>query len=130
MTNDELKRLFPRASQSFIQRNAARLRANNPEPTQGNALVGVVPGKEKSGTRTPICTEPSSRLRIRFTIYAVRPADWDAWHVKELQDLLIKSGILSGDEWYSLEGQVCSEKVYSKEEERTEIEIMSQGDLP
>jgi len=53
----------------------------------------------------------------------MHPCDWDGYSIKELQDILIKAGILDGDEWYRLHGTVVSRKVHTKEEERTEVMI-------
>jgi hypothetical protein len=100
----------------FLDRHAG-VRAPYPQPAKGDALVSAAPRKGKSSPRTPRCI-------IRFTIYAVRPADWDGYHIKELQDCLVKSGLLDGDEWDILEGQVTSEKVHTKAEEKTVIEVI------
>lgn len=90
-----------------------RLSSGDDERTQGNPLDRVVPRKATS----------SARAKISFTIFAVRPADWDNWHIKELQDVLVHAGILDGDEWNMLRGEIISEKVHTKAEERTEISI-------
>lgn len=106
------------------QARRARIRSSEPKPVEGNTLVGTVPRKAKSRNRAPVSPEPKSRQRIKFTVYAVRPCDWDGYHIKELQDMLIHAGILDSDDWASLRGEVISEKVYSKEEEMTVIEIL------
>lgn len=63
------------------------------------------------------------RARIIFRIYSVRPADWDGYHVKPIQDCLGHAALLDGDDWNLLQGEVISDKVHTKSEERTEIEI-------
>lgn len=90
-----------------------RLRPTVSEPVKRSALVGGVP-REVPGR---------IRSRIRFTVYAVRPCDWDGYSIKPLQDCLVRASILHGDDWDLLQGEVISEKVHSKEEERTEITI-------
>lgn len=99
------------------------LPAPDQKPTQGQSLERTVSGKSKSSACPVDRPEPPRRTRIKFTIYAVRPCDWDNWSIKECQDLLIKAGILHGDDWHSLQGEIVSEKVHSKDEERTVIEI-------
>ncbi len=85
-----------------------------PEPVKRRALVRRVPREKTSGPR----------FAITFTVFAVRPCDWDGWHIKPLLDMVVNAGIIPGDTWYQLEGSVRSFKVYSEEEERTEIEIV------
>ena len=65
------------------------------------------------------------RAKILFTVYARRPLDWDNYRLKDLQDCIVKSGILDGDEWDVLEGSVVSAKAHKKEEERTVVEIQT-----
>lgn len=120
MTANELRRRFPNASAAFIRHNStddSGLRPNDQKPDEGSALVRRVSRKEKGGPR------PAFRYRIRFTVYAVHPADWDGYNIKELQDMLVAATVLHGDEWDVLQGEVVSEKVHQKEEERTEIVI-------
>jgi len=116
MTRNELTRRFPNASPAFIKANCfdtARLPAGDTQRDQRKPLVRSISGEETSRVR----------VKIRFRIFAVRPADWDGWHIKELQDLLIHAGILDGDEWYRVSGEIISEKVSTKTEERTEITV-------
>ncbi len=116
ITPNELKRLFPQASADTISRNqvgATGLHPVEPEPVKRRSLVRRVPRKEACGPR----------FEIVFTIYAVRPCDWDGWHIKPTQDLLAAIGLLPGDAWHQLEGRVRSRKVHTAEEERTEIII-------
>lgn len=110
----------------YIQRRQAsyqRVRAAEPQPTQGDTLECALPRKAKSSSGPAVSTEPRRRHRITFRVYAVRPCDYDGYHIKELQDMCIKAGLLAGDEWDILQGEVISEKVHKKEQERTEIEI-------
>ena len=93
--------------------NDTRVLASNDKPVKRRSLGDGIQGKAKGGIFFKIC----------FTVYAVRPADWDGWHIKELQDLLVKSGVIPGDDWATLGGEVLSRKVKTKEEEKTVIEI-------
>lgn len=99
----------------------AALRTNDPQPTQGDALVGAAPRKGKGGKGAVL--DAPCRRSITFRVYAVRPADWDGYSIKELQDCLRHAGVLDDDAWDRLYGTVISEKVCTKDEERTEIEI-------
>lgn len=97
---------------------ASGLPATNTQPTQRQPLERTAPRKDKGRVVT------SPRHRIRFTIYAVRPCDWDGHHIKELQDMLVNASIIPDDNWGFLQGEVISEKAHSLEEERTEIELI------
>lgn len=117
----ELLKRFPNASESFLRANSAGgapLCALHSQPTQGDALVSVAPrkGKGRKGAVLGV-----ARRRITYCVFSVRPADWDGYSVKELQDCLVHAGILDGDDWHQLQGTVISEKAHSKEDERTEI---------
>jgi hypothetical protein len=117
---NELKRRFPHCSEAFLKANADRLtglRPDDTKSTQRRPLERRVSREEKSRPRS------QERTRIRFRIYSTRPADWDNYSTKQLQDCLIKSGLLDGDDWDRLLGEVIPEKVHSKAEERTVIEI-------
>lgn len=94
---------------------APRLPTVHAEPVKGKPLDCQVSG-EAAGR---------ARVKIRFSFYSRRPCDWDAYSVKELQDLLVHAGILDSDQWDSLQGEIISEKVQQKEEERTEITFES-----
>lgn len=119
MNVNKLTRLFPNAGPHFIklnsdiQDNAERVYSTDKKQFEGNTLVGSTPREAKS----------RNRFKIFFTVYAVRPADYDGYHIKELQDLLVKSGVIPDDNWFTLRGEVIPEKVDKEEEERLEIEI-------
>jgi len=89
------------------------LRPGEPEPVKRRALVSRVPREEKSGPRFEVC----------FTVFSVRPCDWDGYHIKPLLDMVVHAGILPGDAWHQLDGRVRSRKVSTAEEEKTLIEI-------
>lgn len=93
--------------------STTRIPTRKQKRPKGGTLVSGVP-REETG---------SPRLNVHFTIYAQRPCDWDGWHIKPIQDMLIEAGILSDDAWNILNGSVSARQVHSAEEERTEIEI-------
>ena len=89
------------------------LRPGEPEPVKRRTLVRRIPREEKSGPR----------FDIVFTVYAVRPCDFDGWHIKPAIDMLVRAKIIPGDAWNQLQGSIRSRRVQTVEEERTEIEI-------
>lgn len=116
MNQNKLKRLFPHASPSFISANKdsdSEVHPSEQKCLKRNSLECVAQGKDKSHPRFEIC----------FRIYSTRPNDWDNPWTKAMQDCLVNAGILHDDKWNVLQGSVISEKTYSKDEERTEIEI-------
>jgi len=121
MTLNELKRRFPNASAAFIQENL--------DSDDG----GVCSKHSKRIERMPLDLNPEreeacwhdadASFEITFTVYSVRPCDYDGYDIKYLQDWLVSAGIISGDDWKTITGRVCSRKAKSKEEEKTVIEI-------
>ena len=121
MNEHELRRRFPNASSSTIQRNAVLDPGGVPAPNaqpDGRMPLERGKGRKKAGSRST-----AGRVTIRFTVYAVRPADWDGWNIKPLQDGFRHAQLLVGDDWHQLQGEVRSEKVHSIEEERTVVEL-------
>ena len=121
MNEHEFRRRFPNASASTIRRNAEdRTAGVPPANAQSDGRVPLVRGKgrKKTGGRST-----AGRVTIRFTIYAIRPADWDGWNIKQIQDGLRHASLLVNDDWHLLQGEVRSEKVQTIEEERTVIEL-------
>lgn len=118
---EALRKRFPNASEAFLARNsepvAARPHPSIQEPAQGKTLDRAASGKDSSGR----CHR--SRVKIRVTVRAIRPCDYDNYHIKELQDVLVRAGILEDDSWDLLQGEVVSEKVDTIEQEGTLIEI-------
>lgn len=126
MTFEQLKAKFPNASESFLRANAdraPRIPAAKPKPVEGESLERTGQGKETSTVGSKKCIISGGKFRITFRVFARRPADWDNYHIKEIQDGLVMSGLLSGDSWNQLHGAIISEKVHSKDQERTEILI-------
>lgn len=94
----------------------ARLPPANQEQGKGTALVPLRQGK------TTRHKGDGNRYNITFTVYAVRPADYDGLDIKWLQDRIVDAGWLPNDDWQTLEGTVRSRKCKTGEE-RTEVEI-------
>ncbi len=98
----------------YLASHAKRIRAEHPQPVKRRTLERPC-FRENQGV---------SRVGIKFRIYAIRAADWDGYDFKGLIDMLTKASILETDQWNRLECTgIKSEEVYTKEEERTEIEI-------
>ncbi len=119
MNENRLKRFFPNASTAFIKKNSdlptgnQRLPSNEQQQPKRGSLDSPTKRKEQS----------TARFEITFEIYAVRPNDWDNVHVKEIQDSLIRAGILFDDNYKLLQGRIIAKKAHSKEEERTVITL-------
>ena len=94
-----------------------RLPPADPKPRQGTALVTLRKRKAASDK------VDGKLYSIILTIYAVRPADYDGWDIKWLQDRIVEDGWLPDDNWRCLEGTVRSRKC-TRAEERTECEII------
>lgn len=104
----------PEQYASYIKTVARRVFADHKKSVEGNALECPIPRKDPD----------HPRVKILFRVFAVYPTDWDGSTFKELQDGIVHAGLLDGDEWDRLEcAGIVSEKAYSKEEERTEVEI-------
>lgn len=124
LTRERLRQLLPRSSQAFLDLNAPDL-APFPssaieEHVEGRPLDEVLPAQAAGSQGTP------RRFKVIFHVRAVQPCDWDNYHIKELQDLLVHAGVLPSDKWTVLQGEVIPEKVCSREEEGTLIEVLEQ----
>ena len=117
----ELKRRFPNISSSCLRANsAAALPTSDPKPTQGGALRRVSKRTQASSHGVVV------RTGLLFRVYAQRPADPDGWDLKEIIDALAGARLLDADRWDKCYiAGIYSEKVHSKEEERTEVTILS-----
>lgn len=123
MTKNEILRRLPNASQSFLKANAEDCPSSLPtqyqEPVKGSPLERV-PKRAKKGSHGPL-----ERIGLGFSVWATRPADPDGWDFKEIIDALVGAKILDGDRWDKLYiAWIHSQKVYSRNEERTEISII------
>lgn len=93
---------------------ATKLRPSHKEPDEGKALDVPVRREEES----------CPRFEIMFHVYAFQPADYDNYNIKELQDLVVKSGIIPGDDWQTLRGRCIPHKAATEAEVGTRIEII------
>jgi hypothetical protein len=109
-----LHAIFPRASKSFIALNAQLSRAI-PQSDQAPALGSAIPGKVQS----------VPRVTVRFIGYRCRPLDPDnfAGGCKDLLDGLRHAALILGDEPWRINFETRQEKVRSRCEEKTVIEI-------
>lgn len=141
LTKEELRKLFPEASQAFIDAQVGGPGKRNVYPTIGGTLVAIRPvdeglrasqpepaprNKRKAVVR-PGPREEASRRRlvVIFTVRSRRPCDWDNYWVKGLQDALVHSGLMESDSWKHVKGgTVWTEKVHRAEDEGTLIEIL------
>ena len=96
---------------------ARRVHALQPQPVERLPLVIAPEGKEACWYGA------ATRFEITFTVYAVRPCDYDGYDIKALQDFCVAAGIIPDDDWRTLSGRVISRKVATKAEEKTVIEI-------
>lgn len=123
-SSDELKRRFPNASSTFLRLNSSDTPGIPPGNAQSDGRVSLV---SKAKRNQKVHRSVAGRLTLRITVYAVRPADWDGWFTKPIQDGLRHAQLLVGDDWHLLRGEVTSEKVQTVGEERTVIEIIAPG---
>jgi hypothetical protein len=71
-------------------------------------------------------TQSTGCVPVRFTLYRCRLLDVDAKYtsVKDLLDCVVASGIVAGDKEGQITLEVNQVKVKTKEEERTEVEVI------
>lgn len=149
MTTAELRKMFPNASDSFIEANKRgyyesiverhitqkkaqlddeqlqlnkdnnKLQDSIVKCNQTSALGSPVKGKEKSMGGL------QERVRIKFTGHRVRPTDPDnfAGSIKDCLDFLHRSQLIEGDEPWKIILETDQVKVKHYEDEKTEIEI-------
>ena len=124
-----LRKKFPNAPESFFKRqieyedshnNRPRLRPAAPQP------ASRVPLADGGIAEDPHWYDAAKRFEIRFTVYSVRPADWDGYYVKALQDFLVRAGIIPEDRWDVIVGAtIHSKKAATEREEKTVVEIIT-----
>lgn len=120
MTADQLRTIFPNASEQFIRANAS-------DPPR-RPLPDAKSQRDKAPTLgRPIQGEAQSlqRTRVRFTGFRVKPLDPDnfAGSVKDLLDGLRHSSLIPGDELWRITLETEQVKVGHYCDERTEILI-------
>lgn len=106
-------------SKSNLADKLSRLRADDQKPTQGNALVGPVSGEDPCWYGAARCFE------VRISVFSSRPADWDGYDFKALQDCIVATQLLPEDGWrVVIRAQIESKKAHTKGAERTVVEII------
>lgn len=110
-----LRKLFPRASQGFIEANVA-LRSFKPKRTGRPPLVGKAPGKETGDVR----------VALRITQCRARLLDEDnlTGSVKRLVDCLCEVGLIPGDAPAQTSIHVSQAKVQHYTEQKTIVDII------
>ena len=111
------------------------VRRRNPH-LYGDSGSGIRPAASQPTARLPLEGGGESedtnwyasarRFEIQLTVYSVRPADWDGYYFKALQDFLVKAGVIPQDRWDIVIGAtVRSKKAATEGEEKTVINIMA-----
>lgn len=115
MNPNELRQRFPFASETCIALNAS-IQSAKPEPITPKPLERVAKRKEKS----------VARIALRYRIYRVRLQDPDnaAAGTKAITDGLRRCGLIQNDSPQEISLTVEQEKVRTRTEERTELEII------
>ena len=140
---------FPRASKSFLDANRVILEGmGHPEryPDNQNAVQSIVErkkGKHETNHQRKIqdseqCEQKAAlgsgsegeascprRPLVGFTLFRVKLLDWEAKYssVKDLLDGLRYAGLIRGDKEGEIRLDVRQEKVRTRKEETTEIEV-------
>jgi len=118
---NKLKRLFPNSSDDFYRKNSddndAGVCAVQPKPIKRVPLDLTPEGEEACWY------DADAKFEITFTVYSVRPCDWDGYDIKHLQDWLVQAGFLPNDDWKTLSGRCVSAKAATKDDEKTVIEV-------
>jgi hypothetical protein len=99
------------------ENNNGRICAPATQPTKRMSLDAVGETKEANWHDADSCFE------IKFVVYSLRPADWDGYDFKALQDFFVTAGIIPDDRWDIIFGGAMSRKAATKDAEKTEIEI-------
>lgn len=119
MTRDEILKRYPRASESFLRANATD--GARPRPVvERSAGVGTL-GPKKTKAVDP------RKFLVRVTSFRRRLLDIDNLCEKFHVDCCRYAGILPSDAPGQTKIEVSQQKVASKEEERTEIEILTEN---
>lgn len=110
--------------QAILERQAARAARKAGVGAQGVPAANAECDPRQALER-PVARKAADgkRFEILFTVYAVRPCDYDNYHCKVLQDCLVRAGFIPNDDWRTLQGRVISHKANNRQEERTEIVI-------
>lgn len=120
MTRNEILTRWPKSSESFIRANLGTPSPNDPSPAPKLERRPGHGALAKGKSKGPVPT----RVLVRVTSYRCRLLDEDNLCEKYAIDCCRYSGLLQGDSPAEAKIEVCQEKVGSKTEERTLIEIM------
>lgn len=104
-------------SKANLDPDHSGLRSMQSKPDERVSLDAIEVGKEKGWA------DAYGRFEVVFTVYSVRPCDWDGYDIKSLQDFLVSTGIIPNDGWKTLSGRVVSCKAATQGEEKTIITI-------
>lgn len=86
--------------------------------------VERLPLEDFGGSENPHWYDAARSFEIRVIVYSRRPADWDAYDCKALQDFCVKNGIIPEDRWdVVVSGAIHSRKAATEGEEKTEVKI-------
>lgn len=121
-----IARKFPISDATRKRNQAGAVGPPATDPQQPKRLsLECVHDRKKASGAGDVGSSDNGPCQIRITVYAVRPADFDGWHIKEIVDGCVKAGLLDNDDWRNCPtGTVTSKKVHTPEEERTEVEII------
>jgi Holliday junction resolvase RusA-like endonuclease len=125
MKRDEIIKRYPNASPSFIARNCDDNAASLPPKASGKRRNEALDRSAQRKRAVEDGAESGARYHIRFTVYSIRPRDWDnlAASLKSLQDAVVAAGWLPDDNWKVLTGEAIPANAKTKAEQRTVIEI-------
>lgn len=132
MTADELRVLYPRASESFIQLNAdGGTTAVSHSPDQDHSAGEPAVVERPAGDPIEKADEPKEGYSTRYKVvvhnYRRRLLDEDNLCPKFHIDALRYSGLLPTDAPGSCKISVGQSKVATRDEERVEIQIWPPG---
>lgn len=111
-TYEQLKKLFPRGTESFLRANSEPSRAQ-PEPAFRNEPLGAAQGEESYPTR----------FSIRLVSFRTRLCDPDNLAGKFFVDAIRYEELVPDDTAEIVDYHISQRKVKTKQEERTEITI-------
>jgi Holliday junction resolvase RusA-like endonuclease len=116
MTPAKLRELFPNASEQFIERNSDPIRKPPATKLERRSRNGSL---AKAKTQTG----DSRKFLVRVTSYRIRLLDEDNLCEKYHVDCCRYAGIISDDSAAKARIETSQQKVKTKGEERTEIQI-------
>ena len=124
MTPEELKRVFPNASESTLRRNFATTFAAH-VLVDGSRETAELESDISNGAlgKVQVQKGTSGRFLVRVTSFRRRLLDEDNLCEKYHCDLCRYSGIISGDSPATTQIEVCQQKVAKGKPEETKVEI-------